>query len=329
MSLTIYTKPSQAVLVRLVTAVLSPTQQEMLADEGEVDCSHTIGEDLERRNYRLNVIRSESGLCLTARVVPTTIRELSSISFPTGIVKRVTQAHSGLVLVVGPTGSGKTTTCSSFLDHFNAANGYRISTVEDPIEYIIHPKKSVITQREVGRHARSFAGCVRSAMRQDPDILFVGEIRDAETADAAAQAAETGHLVVATMHTHDVKGTIYRFVDLYPDDLRKAASAKLGSVLLAVIAQRLLPYARAGKRALNTEIMTATTRTRNAVVHEKLADLDNALLTCRADDMITFGQHLRILYDTKEIDALTAKDYATSDADRMFYELEEQKVISK
>jgi twitching motility protein PilT len=209
----------------------------------------------------------------------------------------LTELHDGLVIVTGATGSGKTTTLAMLVNRFNQAGGYRIITVEEPVEYLFpRAANSVVTQREIGPDVLTFADGLKYGLRQDPDIILLGEVRDRETAQMALSAAETGHLVFTTLHTRDAKGAITRYADLFPQDVQREVRAQLAMSLRAVISQRLLPASERGeKRHLALEVLRNTYPIASAIRTGKVESIDNYLLTCREDGMISFDESIRQL----------------------------------
>jgi twitching motility protein PilT len=213
------------------------------------------------------------------------------------------------VIVTGATGSGKTTTLAMIVDLLNQAGGYRIITVEEPVEYQFpRAAHSVVTQREVGSDVLSFADGLKYGLRQDPDVILVGEIRDRETAQMALSAAETGHLVFATLHTRDAKGAITRFPDLFPQDVQRDVRAQMAFSLRAIVSQRLLPGTERGaKRHLALEVLWNTYAIANAIRTGKVESIDNYLLTSREDGMVSFDESVRQLLREAKITRAVAE----------------------
>ncbi|HEY2910362.1 MAG TPA: ATPase, T2SS/T4P/T4SS family, partial [Gemmataceae bacterium] len=211
--------------------------------------------------------------------------------------------RDGLVILTGPTGSGKTTTLAMIVHCLNRAGGYRIITVEEPVEYVFpRAENSVVTQREVGIDVLTFADGLKFGLRQDPDAILVGEIRDRETAQMALSAAETGHLVFTTLHTRDAKGAITRFADLFPQDVQQPVRAQLALGLRVVVSQRLLPGVdRTEKRQLAIEVLWNTHPVASAIRQAKIESIDNCILTGRADGMTTFDESVRQLWKAGRI----------------------------
>jgi twitching motility protein PilT len=259
--------------------------------------------------FRANIFYSarQVGACL--RVVPIAIPDFEWAEFPLSLAQQLAFLRDGLVLVTGATGSGKTTTLAMIVNLINRTGGYRIITVEEPIEYVF-PKlaNSVVTQREVGRDVLSFADGLKFGLRQDPDVVLVGEIRDKDTAQMALSAAETGHLVFATLHTRDVKGTVTRYADLFPQDVQRDIRAQLAMSLRSIISQRLLASTQRGaKRHLALEVLWNTYPIASAIRLNKIESIDNYLITCRADGMVSFDESVRQLLRAGKISRETAE----------------------
>ncbi|RIK66204.1 MAG: type IV pili twitching motility protein PilT [Planctomycetota bacterium] len=261
--------------------------------------------------FRVNVFsaRGDHGACF--RAIPEHIPSLGELGFPAELAERVTAYKSGLVLLTGITGSGKTTSLAALIQIINSRGGCRIITVEEPIEYV-YPicAASVVTQREVGRDVASFYDGLRFGLRQDPDVILVGEIRDRETAQLALSAAETGHLIFATLHTADAKGAVTRLVDLFPPEQHDDIRTQLSLSLRCVIAQHLLPATEGGRRVLATEVMTANFPVRSAIRMGKIESLDSAMQSGRKDGMWSLDADLRRLMMEGRISIETARDYA-------------------
>ncbi|MCA9070413.1 MAG: Flp pilus assembly complex ATPase component TadA, partial [Planctomycetaceae bacterium] len=229
--------------------------------------------------------------------------------FPPELAKRLAFLRDGLVIVTGPTGSGKTTTLAMIVELLNREGGRRILTVEQPVEYVFsRTLGSIVTQREVGTDVPSFADGLKFGLRQDPDVILVGEIRDRETAQMALSAAETGHLVFTTLHTRDAKGMVTRFADLFPQDTQKDIRSQLAMSLRAVVSQRLLPDIEPGrKRHLAMEVLWNSHPIANAIRTGKVESIDNYLLTRRDEGMLSFDESIRRLFQEDKITRTTAE----------------------
>jgi twitching motility protein PilT len=254
-----------------------------------------------RFRAHLFIVGGHLAACL--RVIPPSIPDFEWAGFPMELAERLAFLRDGLVILTGPTGSGKTTTLALIVNLLNQTGGYRIITVEEPVEYQF-PKAphSIVTQREVGNDVLSFADGLRAGLRQDPDVILVGEVRDRETAQMALSAAETGHLVFTTLHTRDAKGAISRFADLFPQDSQSTVRSQLAMSLRAVVSQRLLPGIHRGeKRHLALEVLWNTNPIGSAIRSGKLESIDNYLLTNREEGMISFDESVRRLLKAGKI----------------------------
>jgi twitching motility protein PilT len=262
-----------------------------------------------RANYFIN--GQSIGACF--RVIPSEIPGFEWAGFPVDLAKRLTSFRNGLILIAGVTGSGKTTTLAMLINRLNLAGGCRIITVEEPIEYLFpRVPTSVVTQREVGIDVSTFADGLKYGLRQDPDVMLVGEIRDRDTAQMALSAAETGHLVLSTLHTRDAKGAISRFVDLFPQMVQHEIRAQLAMGLRSVISQHLLPSSQPGtKRHLALEVMFNNSPIASAIRFSKLESIDNCILTGRAAGMITLDESVRRLLVADKIDRQTAERFVS------------------
>ena len=265
----------------------------------------------ERQRYRVNFFFSGENPGACVRVIPAVIPDLEWSNFPTSIAERIAGFRNGLVVFSGVTGSGKTTSMAMMIQRMIEQGGKRIITVEDPIEYRFpRSSTSVISQREVGRDVGSFAAGLKYAMRQDPDIILVGEIRDQETARMALSAAETGHLVLTTLHTRDAKGAVTRLIDLFPTHNHSETCSMLSIGLRAVVSQHLLPSIFPGeKRELALEVMFNTNPVAAAIRMGKVDTLDNAILTGRKEGMIGLDESIKRLYREDRISQATAERF--------------------
>jgi twitching motility protein PilT len=244
-----------------------------LDQEGELDGSYEI-EGVAR--FRVNVFKERGRFSMVARVIPLTIPTIDGMGLPP-VLKDICQASQGLVLVTGPTGSGKSTTLASLINHINETMALNILTIEDPIEFIYDDKKSVVRQRQLGTDVKSVTEALRRVLRQDPDVILVGEMRDKETIDLALHAAETGHLVFSTLHTNDAKQTLDRIVDVYPAEEHPQLRSQLALTLQAVISQRLVKRADKSGRIAAMEIMINTPNIRDLILEGKTSSIEKAM----------------------------------------------------
>lgn len=274
-------------------------------EDGQIDYSYEIA-DVAR--FRVNAFQQRGVTSLAFRTIPTDIPTIESLQMP-GILKSLAETKQGLLLVTGPTGSGKSTTLASMIDYLNETSRKHILTLEDPIEYMHHHKSSIIDQREVGFDAASFADGLRAALRQDPDVILVGEMRDLETISTAITAAETGHLVLATLHTWSAASTIDRIIDVFPHGQQAQIRVQLAGVLTGVLSQRLLPTKdRKGRRAV-TELMLNNPAVANLIRSEKVHQIPNVIQTNRALGMHMMNTSVKELLDTDIISYDVAEPY--------------------
>jgi twitching motility protein PilT len=286
-----------AALDPLLRALCPPEALARLDAQKDVDFSFELSEDGRRSRFRANLFYSGRQLAACLRLVPGSIPGCAWAGIPPALVQQLAFVRDGLVIVTGATGSGKTTTLAIIVNLLNQAGGCRIITVEEPIEYLFpRAPNSVVTQREVGRDVPTFADGLKYGLRQDPDVILVGEVRDRETAQMALSAAETGHLVLTTLHTRDAKGAVSRYADLFPQDVQREVRAQLAMSLRAVVSQRLLAGTERGaKRHLALEVMWNTYPIASAIRTGKLESIDNYLLSGREDGMISFDESVRQL----------------------------------
>ncbi|MCJ0931750.1 PilT/PilU family type 4a pilus ATPase [Virgibacillus halodenitrificans] len=290
---------------QIVYSILSEEKWKQLERERELDFSYGIN-GVSR--FRINTFYQRGELSLAIRIVPRGIPSIDELGLPP-ILKEVVKQPQGLVLVTGPTGSGKSTTLASMIDHLNHSVRKHIITLEDPIEYMHRHRQSVIDQREVGIDTANFANGLRASLRQDPDIILVGEMRDLETISTAITAAETGHLVLGTLHTKDAVSTIERIIDVFPPEQQAQIRIQLSTILSAVISQRLLITKDRQGRKVATEIMISTSAVKNLIRNEKLHQLQNVLQTSRELGMHTLEMDLKRLVHEGQIAYETAAPF--------------------
>jgi twitching motility protein PilT len=250
--------------------------------------------------FRVNAFMQRLGEGMALRLIPEKIMTLDDIGMPP-VLRDLAMKDRGLVLVTGPTGSGKSTTLAAIVDHMNNNREHHVITIEDPIEFVHRPKKCNINQREVGAHTLTFSSALRSALREDPDIILVGEMRDLETIAQAITAAETGHLVLSTLHTNNAPQTISRIVDVFPPHQQEQVRVQLAEALLAVLAQTLIPTIDGQGRVAALEIMVATPAVRNMIRENKIHQLPSAIQTGAKDGMQSLDQHLKSLAKMRRI----------------------------
>jgi twitching motility protein PilT len=274
-------------ITRIVTTVLGPDLSVTFAVEKEVDFSFEWTEDAR---FRANAFHQRGIPALSLRLIPYRIPTFDELGLPE-IVDELVRLPQGLILVTGPTGSGKSTTLASMIDAINEDRACHIITIEDPIEYVHEHKQSAVNQRELGADTNSFARALRSVLREDPDVLLVGEMRDIETIASALTIAETGHLVFATLHTNDAAQTLDRIVDVFPSEQQAQIRVQLASSLQAVISQRLIPRSSGGRVAA-FEVLTANYAVRNIIRDGRTTQLRNQISTGARDGMRTLEASL-------------------------------------
>ena len=282
-----------------------------LEEKGEVDFAYSL-QGMGR--FRVNVHKQRGSLGIAARRILPGAPDLKEIGVPP-VIEQLANEHRGMLLVTGPTSSGKTTTCGAILKHINETRRAHIVTIEDPIEILHKDEMSVVTQREVGQDTGGFFPALRAAMRQDPDVIFVGEIRDVETVGAALQAAETGHFVLATLHTTDAVETINRIVDFFPAHQQKQVRIAVATSLVGTVTQRLLPKIGGG-RAPAIEVMVNNGRIRDCIIDgEKTHDIHDIIVESGFYGMQTFDQALIKLYQDGQVTLEDAKSAANNPHD--------------
>ena len=246
-------------------SMMNPVQKARFEEQREADLAYGIA-GLGR--FRVNVFQQRGAIGIVLRVIPFGVKTVEELNLP-DVVKTISQEHRGLILVTGTTGSGKSTTLAAMIEQINSERTSHIMTIEDPIEFLIRDRRSIVNQREIGVDTHSFANALRGALRQDPDVILVGEMRDFETIETALTAAETGHLVMSTLHTLDATETINRIISVFPPYQQKQVRLQLSTVLKAVISQRLVPRADGKGRVPALEILVST-----GLVRELIADKD-------------------------------------------------------
>ena len=293
-------------LHQLIYPMLDERQQRTFEAEWELDLAYTIP---GRSRFRVNVFKQRGSIGSVIRVIPFKIPPFDSLGVPAS-VKRLTDLARGLVLVTGPTGSGKSTTLASLLDIINQTKPVHILSCEDPIEFLHSHARAVVNQREVGRDTVSFASGLKRALREDPDVILIGELRDLETIQMALTAAETGHLVFATLHTQSAPQTIDRIVDVFPSDQQDQVRTMLASTLKAVVTQQLLPTADGRGRCLAAEVMITTPAIRNLIREKKGFQIVNQMQAGSQFGMVTMDQSLALLVRTGTITSALALERA-------------------
>jgi len=282
---------------QLVYGVLTQRQRETFENHLELDTSHSVP---NVGRFRLNVFLQRDSVGAVLRAIPYEIVPLERLGIP-AVVGDLAKLPRGLVLVTGPTGSGKSTTLASIIDIVNTSRALHIMTVEDPIEFLHEHKRCVVNQREVGEDTRSFADALKHVLRQDPDVILVGEMRDLETISTALTAAETGHLVFGTLHTQDAPQAIDRVIDVFPAHQQQQIRVQLAAALQAVVTQQLLPRVRGRGRAVACEVLIATPAVRNLIREGKIHQIYSSMQAGGKYGMQTMDQSLAQLVKASEV----------------------------
>ncbi|AVJ56567.1 twitching motility protein PilT [Idiomarina sp. OT37-5b] len=296
-----------AELKRMLYEIMPEPQQQEYEQRFECDFSFTL-DDIAR--FRVNVFTQRKGIAAAFRMIPNQVTTLDELEAP-AIFKDIVDAPRGLVLVTGPTGSGKSTTLAAMVDYINRTRSDHILTIEDPIEFVHENQRSLVSQREVHRDTRSFEAALRSALREDPDVILVGEMRDLETIRLAMTAAETGHLVLGTLHTTSAPKTIDRIIDVFPGDDKPMVRSMLSESLRAVISQTLLKRVGGGRVAAH-EIMLSNSAIKNLIREDKVAQMYSAIQTGGERGMQTLDQALKKLLARGDIEAQEARRCAVN-----------------
>ena len=291
----------------MIFEMLTDDQKNFFMKRGSLDFAHALT-GIDR--FRVNIFRQKGFIGLVARRIDSNIPPFEKLNLPP-VIEQIADHKNGLVLVVGPTGSGKSTTIASMIDRINRRDACHIVTIEDPIEYLHTDKKAIVNQREVGIDCVDFKDALRGLMRQDPDVVLVGEIRDVETLSAAMQAAETGHLVFGTLHASSASQTIQRILDMFPQEERELARQTFALAIRGIIAQQLLPGIQPhAKRVPALEIMIANSIVRKLLSEEREADIPAVIRACQNEGMQDFTESLKSLVEKELIDLDTALSYA-------------------
>ena len=297
-------------LVEMAASIMSTAQRQKFKDAQEVDLAYSVA-GLGR--FRCNVFQQRGTIGCVLRVIPVTVKNLDELGLPQ-VMKTIANEERGLVLVTGTTGSGKSTTLAAMIDHINASRTAHVITIEDPIEYLHRDNQCIINQREIGVDTRSFAYALRSALRQDPDVILVGEMRDMETIETAMHAAETGHLVFSTLHTLDATETINRIISVFPPHQQKQIRLQLASVLKSAIAQRLIPNRAGTGRVPGVEVLIATPFIKDCIVDKDKTHLIAGAIAQGTSQygMQTFDQSIFSLFQSEQITYEEALRWATN-----------------
>jgi twitching motility protein PilT len=279
---------SREELHKMLLGILTEEQRKRFEEDLELDLSHSVS---GVARFRVNIFRQDRGEGAAFRIIPTETPTLAQLNMPS-ILADLVLKEKGLILVTGPTGSGKSTTLAAMVHHVNESKSAHVITVEDPIEFVHTPKNCLIHQRELGEHTHSFAAALRSALREDPDVILVGEMRDLETTALAITAAETGHLVMATLHTNSASKTIDRVIDIFPADARDQVRTMLSESILAIVAQALIPKRDGTGRVAALEVLVANTAVRNLIREGKTFQIPSIIQTGQQFGMQSLDIHL-------------------------------------
>ena len=277
-------------------------------EEGELDFSYSLP-GVSR--FRVNAYKQRGSISIALRIIPQSVPSIDGLGLPE-IIRKLAGQRMGLILCTGPTGSGKSTTLAAMINEINQKRKEHVITLEDPIEYLHKHNKSMVHQREVGSDTKSFAKALRAALRQDPDVILVGEMRDLDTISIALEAAETGHLVLSTLHTNSAPQTVDRIVDVFPPGQQEQVRIQLASIIKGVIAQQLLPRSDKSGRIPAFEIMVGTSAVKNIIREGKTSQLENALQTGSKHGMIIMDNYLLDLYEQGKISKKTAVERANN-----------------
>ncbi len=288
----------------LLNVLLSPVQKKMFEQEMQLDFSYAFKDNIR---FRINAYRQKGVLGVALRVVPNRVKSLEELNLPTTL-RRFIERKQGLVLMVGPTGHGKSTALAALINEINSTRPEHILTIEDPIEFLFTPVKSIISQRELYLDTPTFAGALRSALREDINVVLVGEMRDLDSISAALTVAETGHLVFGTLHTNDAGQSIDRIVDVFPSGQQQQIRTQLASVLVGIVSLRLLPKVGGG-RVPAYEIMMVNHAVRNVIRENKIFEIPNIIHTSLEEGMVPLDKTLALLVKQGLVELEIAQNY--------------------
>lgn len=291
----------------LAFVLMTDSQRERFLEDKEIDFSYKFE---ERSRFRVNVFFQKGYISCALRLVPAQIKTISELNLPP-VLYEFTKANQGFVLICGPSSQGKSTTLAALIDEINHTRADHIVTIEDPIEYVFIPDKAIIDQREVGKDTLTFAKALRSTFRQDPDVIMVGEMRDPETISTAITAAETGHLVFATLHTNSASQTIHRIVDSFPSQQQSQIRSQVSGSLLGVVSQRLVPRIKGGVVPA-CEVMISNPAVANLIRENKIHEIPTVIETSLEEGMVSLNRSLAGLVKRKEISLENALNYSLS-----------------
>jgi len=309
-----YTAMDASEIAKTAYQIMNERQRERFLREMEIDMGYGIS---GMGRFRVNIFQQRGTIAIALRVIPFGIKGFEELNLPVEVMERISREVRGLVLLTGTTGCGKSTTLAALIDQINTSRRSHIITIEDPIEFLHRDQKGIVSQREIGTDTDNFAQALKMALRQDPDVILVGEMRDFETIETAILAAETGHLVLSTLHTLDAAETVNRIVAVYPPYQQKQIRLQLAGILKAVVSQRLLPRADGMGRVPAVEIMLSTARIRECIVEkDKTQDIHDAIAEGHATyHMQTFDQSLMSLLKRELITYEEALRHSSSPED--------------
>jgi len=301
-------KLSSEQVENLVLGIMTEYQKKSFIENGVLDFAYQVGE-MDR--FRVNVFRQRGVVSLVGRRITSDIPTFESLHLPLVVKNIADKIHDGLILVTGPTGCGKSTTIASMIDHINRTRACHIVTIEDPIEFLHYDRKAIVSQREVGIDVANYDDALRSLMRQDPDVVLVGEMRDNETVTAAMRAAETGHLVFGTLHSTNVVQTVQRILDLFPQEERELARQTFALTIRSIVCQELMPGLKEeAKQVPAVEILIRNPIVRKLLSDGRDADLSNVIRSCQNEGMQDFVESFRLLVEDEWIELKVALQYA-------------------
>jgi len=290
------------VMHSILNEILNENQKEIFKERLEIDFSTALK---DKGRFRVNFFQQLKGLAAVFRTIPETILSVEELGVPP-LLNQLVEKEKGLILMTGPTGSGKSTTLAAMIDHLNEIENKHIITIEDPVEYFHNSKNCLLNQRELGQSTHSFANALKSALREDPDVILVGEMRDLETIQLALTAAETGHLVLSTLHTSSAVKTIDRIIDVFPTENKSQIRSMLSESLLAVIAQKLLKTKGGSGRVAACEVMVANTAIKNLIREDKIYQIPSIIQAGGKEGMQTLDMDLQRLLHQGQIERTDA-----------------------
>ena len=303
---------TQDMMESILPQVMTDDQRNKFYQDKEIDFSTKLD---GKGRFRVNFFSQLNGLAGVFRTIPEVIKSFEELGIPP-VLQELSLKDRGLILLTGPTGSGKSTTLATMVDHINENRSCHIITIEDPVEYFQSSKNSLINQRELGANTHSFGNALRAALREDPDVILVGEMRDLETTSLSLTAAETGHLVLSTLHTSSAVKAVDRIIDIYPEGQKTQIRSMLSESLLAVIAQKLVPNKDGKGRTPACEVMIANTAIRNLIREDRIFQISSLMQSGGVDGMLTLDQDLQRLVSQGAIDRSTAE--SISDNPKLF-----------